>query len=106
VESAFLWRLSRPHRHVQTTLSTPAARTLPTNQPATARLRIRLPMELQGSESERRDTKVTSPSCHSERSRGCNAAPKAFGARLGFQSRWKPMVTSRDSFDSAALCSG
>src|SRR6267154_6918712 len=104
MESAFLWRLSRPHRHVQTTLSTPAARTLPTNQSATARLRIRLPMELQGSESERRDTKVTSPSCHSERSRGCNAAAAGGKARLSI-----PLETHGNfagSFDSAAPCSG
>src|SRR5262249_22917653 len=59
VESARLWRLSRPHRNVQTTLSAPAERTLQTNESAAARVRIRLPLELQGSESDRRDTKVT-----------------------------------------------
>jgi len=37
----------------------PAARTLPTKQSAAARLRIRLPMELQGSESERRHAQVS-----------------------------------------------
>src|ERR1700746_3106197 len=40
---------------------------------------------------------------HSQRSRGCNAAPKALGARPCFQSRGEANRSSTGSFDS--LCS-
>src|ERR1700757_1100545 len=58
MEPAFLRRLSGAHRTFQTTLPTPSARTIHANQSIAARVRVRLPVELQGSESDRRDTKV------------------------------------------------
>src|SRR5215472_1478719 len=58
MDPAFLRGLSRPHRTFQTTLPTPAARTVRANQSAAARLRIRLPLELQRSESVRCDAQV------------------------------------------------
>ena len=64
-------------------------RTLPTNQSAAARLRIRLPMELQGSESDRRHAQVILSSRAKSRDPVAN-----------------PIGNFAGSFDSAALRSG
>src|ERR1044072_1439478 len=58
MEPAFFWRLSRPHRPIQTTLSATASRTLPANESAAARIWVWLSMELQGSEPDGGDTQV------------------------------------------------
>src|SRR5436305_5540940 len=58
MERASVRRLSRADRTVQTTLPAAAARIVRAEQSAAARVRIRLPMELQGSEFDRRGAKV------------------------------------------------
>src|SRR5438445_7584040 len=59
MERASVRRLPRPDRTVQTTLPAAAARIVRAEQSAAARVRIRLPVELQGSEFDCRDRKST-----------------------------------------------
>src|SRR5437016_14185645 len=58
MERASVRRLPRPDRTVQTTLPAAAARIVRAEQSAAARVRIRLPVELQGSEFDCRRAQV------------------------------------------------
>src|SRR2546429_10021834 len=92
MERAAVRRLPRPDRTVQTTLPAAAARIVRAEQSAAARVRIRLPVELQGSEFDCRRAQVM-PSATAKTCETTNT-----GTHLQ-DNQWPSAV---DSFDGAA----